>query len=108
MSNVFESLCTYLSSFAEETKTPDSVAAGYRISGRPDIQPLPCIRVLLLHRLCTGGLDVYLVLVEGEKEVCDNIGLQLGIGAGLLVFLIGLVTIVIYKCCIVVSISNKY
>ena len=74
----------------------------------PDIQPIPSILILFLHRLYIGGLDVYLVLVEGEKEVCDNIGLQLGIGAGLLVFLIGLVTIVIYKCCIVVSISSKY
>ena len=44
-----------------------------------------------------------LVTKDGKKEECAALGLQLGIGAGVLVFILGILTLIIYKLCIEVK-----
>ena len=52
----------------------------------------------------TGAVWVVLHTFSGEPQICPDIAVPLGISAGVLflVLLIGLITILVYKCYIVV------
>ena len=56
----------------------------------------------------SGNVEVYLLTQDGEKEICQDLGLQLGIGAGLLVLALGIITICVYKLCITVSTRDNH
>ena len=56
--------------------------------------------VVLYKFLRAESVEVHLLLEEGRKEVCLDLGLQLGVGAGVLVLLVGIITICVYKICI--------
>ena len=45
---------------------------------------------------------------DGEKEFCPNLVTPLSIGAGALVFLIGLFSIIFYKCYIEIDGRRQY
>ena len=54
--------------------------------------------------------NVWVVLhtSDGTREVCSDLVTGLSLGAGALVLLIGLLSIFIYKCCIVIDDRRQY
>ena len=55
-----------------------------------------------------GELEVVLHTREGRREFCPNLVTPLSIGAGALVFLIGIFSIIFYKCYIVIDSKREY
>ena len=54
--------------------------------------------------------NVWVVLhtFDGKREICSDLVTGLSLGAGALVLLIGLLSIFIYKCCIVIDDRRQY
>ena len=54
--------------------------------------------------------NVWVVLhtFDGTKEICSYIATYSSIGAGALVLLLGLLSILFYKCCIVIDDRRQY
>ena len=59
-------------------------------------------------RLREGGLEVVLHTKQGRREFCPNLVTPLSLGAGALVFLIGIFSIIFYKCYIVIDSKREY
>ena len=79
----------------------------YKYSGETN-QHIAVANTITSVKLNVTNVWVVLHTSDGTREICSDLVTGLSLGAGALVLLIGLLSIFIYKCCIVIDDRRQY